>query len=580
MHNQFCLGVEKMNKSSVFNLTNYVKVDDVESLHTSISKLPFFNWVLTNVNGLSDEFLKCVHLNLVDLGKDANLFEQLLLKKLSEEQQVAFTKIQEDSSVANTATYQVLQLFGYSPNQEEHLAETPAECVLRHHSDLLLRRRGIERNDGKFCFNANVFAHYVLSRIAFIQTNDERIYAYSNEGKYEFISDNLFKTICAAIVREVDETIWRKSWESEYMAALKVLIPIVSEFDGDINIINLKNGYFNLDSGKIVPHHSNYISTNQLPIYYDPKAKAPKFKEFLNDVFENDEERYHLIKNIMGYILHKGTPIHKVFIFTGSGSNGKSVLAKILTRLYGEFNVSSTPLNEMEGAFGIQDLDGKLVNIASENESTLKVNTQRLKAITSGDSILINKKHQAPKTKALYVKLILLLNRLFITDDHSNGLYRRLTIIPFYRTYVESRQVLLENQAYMNPNLEKELLEELSGIFNFAYEGYQQLKESNWDLPCCATSESELRKFKVMNDSVGTFVDECLEYANGETILQSDISKRYTAWVDTNSITNFIPLGTASILSNCKEAIQRKNWSVGEKKSNGQKLWVNLRFKT
>ncbi|WP_249685484.1 DUF5906 domain-containing protein, partial [Bacillus velezensis] len=94
------------------------------------------------------------------------------------------------------------------------------------------------------------------------------------------------------------------------------------------------------------------------------------------------------------------------------------------------------PLNEMEVAFGIQDLDGKLVNIASENESILKVNTQRLKAITSGDSILINKKHQAPKTKALYVKLILLLNRLFITDDYSNGLYRRLTIIPLYRTYV------------------------------------------------------------------------------------------------------------------------------------------------
>ncbi|WP_249712845.1 DUF5906 domain-containing protein, partial [Bacillus cereus] len=90
------------------------------------------------------------------------------------------------------------------------------------------------------------------------------------------------------------------------------------------------------------------------------------------------------------------------FIFTGSGANGKSVSEKILTRLYGEFNVSSTPLNEMEGAFGIQDLDGKLVNMASENESILKVNTQRLKAITSGDSTLINKKHQALRTKALY----------------------------------------------------------------------------------------------------------------------------------------------------------------------------------
>jgi phage/plasmid-associated DNA primase len=52
--------------------------------------------------------------------------------------------------------------------------------------------------------------------------------------------------------------------------------------DGDINIINLKNGLYNLKSGMLELHTPDHFSINQKPITYNKDAKPRLFFKFLS----------------------------------------------------------------------------------------------------------------------------------------------------------------------------------------------------------------------------------------------------------------------------------------------------------
>jgi putative DNA primase/helicase len=54
-----------------------------------------------------------------------------------------------------------------------------------------------------------------------------------------------------------------------------------SEIDADINIINLKNGLYNIETDELRPHSPDYLSINQKPITFNPKAKPNLFGKIL-----------------------------------------------------------------------------------------------------------------------------------------------------------------------------------------------------------------------------------------------------------------------------------------------------------
>jgi len=61
------------------------------------------------------------------------------------------------------------------------------------------------------------------------------------------------------------------------------------ELDADINIINLKNGLYDIENGVLLPHNPEYLSIKQKPIKYDKDAKPELFSKFISEVvYEQD----------------------------------------------------------------------------------------------------------------------------------------------------------------------------------------------------------------------------------------------------------------------------------------------------
>lgn len=49
-------------------------------------------------------------------------------------------------------------------------------------------------------------------------------------------------------------------------------------FDADKNILNMKNGLYDIAAGKLRRHTHSYLSRNQIPVTYDPRARCNGLK--------------------------------------------------------------------------------------------------------------------------------------------------------------------------------------------------------------------------------------------------------------------------------------------------------------
>ena len=116
-----------------------------------------------------------------------------------------------------------------------------------------------------------------------------------------------------------------------------------NKFDSDLDIINVENGLLNMRTRELLPHTPDYYSLTQLPIQYDPEAKAPKFEKFLDDVLY--PELIRTAKEIIAYTFIRKNLFQYWFVLIGNGGNGKNVFIGIITGLHGKKNVSNVPLH-------------------------------------------------------------------------------------------------------------------------------------------------------------------------------------------------------------------------------------------
>src|SRR5215469_12620535 len=196
-----------------------------------------------------------------------------------------------------------------------------------------------------------------------------------------------------------------------------------AEIDADINIINLKNGLYDIQTGKFKVHSPDYLSINQVPIIYNSEAWPQLFGQFLSQVLHPSEIRTAI--ELMAYTFYRDNPIGIITRLHGYGANGKSVLTGVLTALHGIKNVSNVPLSAMlDDRFALSDLEGKSVNIDTELTGTTIRDTSVLKKITGRQPIRIQRKNEKAYDTLIHAKLFFSANQIPVAHDESDAFSR------------------------------------------------------------------------------------------------------------------------------------------------------------
>ena len=436
---------------------------------------------------------------------------------------------------------------------------------------------------GNFKFlNGNIFAKHIKEHLDLCIFNEDTFYEYKENVWKEIRYLALSRKLRSFLHKYVDN-IWNIKLESMYLEPLKREIDYVKEMNSHRKYINVKNGLLNLETYQLEKHRKDIYSSIQIPINYNPSVDCPQFKEYLNDVFDGDTERIMLVQEILGYCLTAETKAQKGFIFLGEGSNGKSVLCDLMYHLYGEENISSVSIKDLSNSFSRYNLLNKTVNIATENEiDSNGLDTQYLKAITTGDVIFAEEKYKQGVSFRPFCKLVFAANKLPYSRDKSYGFVRRLVIVFFDSKYkFELTKADKENPKIKkaDPNLLDKLLEELDGIFNFALEGLKRLRKNNYRFTQSKVSNKILESYKEEINVVLQFIRENIEIAsNSKRVVRGEIRSRFDNWCEDNRHKGTKDMNNKKFWSEFRKALDNEGMIYREGKSNGKDYFYGIQL--
>lgn len=482
-----------------------------------------------------------------------------------------------DDTGIQPVSYETLSSMGFSIGGKG----TAFENILSKMQQVMFSQRGLEKLKKGYRVNFNIFVRYLLTRMHIYVIGCEFIAYDFKSGKYLYVMDDFIKAQAKIVLHEAVDDIWEVSYGKSVLEQLRLDARRLEFVEEDTRYLNLKNGLLRLSDLRLFNHSPSVIALSQLPVGYDLNANCPNFLKYLDTVFEGDRERISLVQEIFGYCLTTDTKLQKFFIFYGNGSNGKSVLANIMRKVIGNDNCSSSTLEQLSKQFGGQVIQDKRVNISGESDSSRNVlNTQQLKLITGEDMVQVESKFKNPIMIRPYVKLIVLSNHYPKTEDTSDGFLRRCLFIPFNMRFVEEGTKLKDKEAYKDKDLQSKLDSELDGIFMWALQGYQRLKDQNYVLTQCTASDRVLKDFMIYNNPVKEFIMDFLVVCPGNRELKTDIYDAYQGWCKRNNVRSGLNISAKEFWGEFARSITVfTNYQYQQQKSNGDRYICNLKIK-
>jgi P4 family phage/plasmid primase-like protien len=275
--------------------------------------------------------------------------------------------------------------------------------------------------------------------------------------------------------------------------------------------IAFQNGtlYVHPDRVEFKPSHDPADRLRSLvPCHYDPTAVCPTWENFIRWALP-DPSRLSLLQEAFGYTLIPGQPYQSFFMFTGTGSNGKSVVLSVLQALHKD-SFETVALANLGSRFSLGTIGRKRLAIDTEAENVThqvlgegNSATAILKAWTGGDPVKIEAKKVQGWSETINAKYIMACNRRPRFADPTKGVWRRLKLLKF-ESHIEERQA--------DRNLPQKLLAELPGIVNWAILGLVRLVRQNGFTQSDVLS-TDLAEYQTDSDSVAQFIVEFLRPA-------------------------------------------------------------------
>lgn len=289
-----------------------------------------------------------------------------------------------------------------------------------------------------------------------------------------------------------------------------------ADFDHDAFLFNTENATIDLRTGEARVHEPLDYITKKCPTSYDPDATCPSWEKFLLEVFPNPEIVAY-VQRVLGYCLTGDTREQCLFILHGTGSNGKSTLLNTALSVIGSDysnQLNSTTITEkrFEGAANndVAALQGIRMVSCIEVGSGRRLNEELVKQFTGQDRIRARFLYKESFEYQPQFKLLVAANHKPEARGQDYGLWRRVRLVPFERTFREAEKDLL---------LPQRLLDEAKGILAWLVRGAVEWHKGGLRDPEAVKSATADYKDEMneLGDWIGTtYAGPKLESATGE----------------------------------------------------------------
>lgn len=406
------------------------------------------------------------------------------------------------------------------------------EEELKRKSSLLLQYNVIEqkRDGGIEHVHCSALAKLIMNECGYffrtiedIGTGQQQLYYYRN-GLYILGGENRIKEKVDYFLDDLT-TIHRKSEVVDIIKHKEFIDR--NEMEPPVNLINVKNGIYDLATDKLLPHDPKYFFINQIPVEYKPDAKCPTINKFFESVLY--PEFVPLMQEIFGYCLYRDYIFHKSFLFLGGGRNGKGTMVNLLGKFLGQReNCSSIDLIRLtDNRFAASNLYGKLANMSGETPAKALENTGPFKNLCGNEEFGAEFKFGASFSFKNYAKLIFNSNHMpHNRYDKSLAFFQRWIIIPFPKTFDDDNE---DTDRHIFEKIQTK--EELEGLLIYSLEGLKRLLENeNFSYEIAEESIGEI--YESMSRPEKIFMDEKLEFVRDVHLNKNKVYEKYKTWAE------------------------------------------------
>jgi P4 family phage/plasmid primase-like protien len=379
-------------------------------------------------------------------------------------------------------------------------------------------------------------------------------------GKVRAITKTLIRDVTLAVRSEatISDALLPGTWIENRPAG--AVGPFLATPGGILDLGQLDEG-----GAHLWPNDPNFFTMASLPVTPDPDAGCSHWLHFLAETFPAGPDAVRLLQETFGYCLWPGCDYETFFMFFGGGGTGKSTTAVTLQALLGEDNVSALSLERFGERFALAGLVGKTANVVFDASDIDKVAEGTLKALASGETVTVEQKHSPVTTMRLTAKHVFITNVLPRFHDTTDGLWRRLVLLPYDRVCpVEQRDHTLKNQ----------LRAELPGIAHWALQGLARLRQQG-HFTAYQRGERLTGEYRVESNAVAVFLAGEVEADAEGRVGRQELYHRYREWAQASGHT---PMSSTKFYREVRAVFPQPEDEARDGRG-GDRLFVGLRLR-
>lgn len=326
----------------------------------------------------------------------------------------------------------------------------------------------------------------------------------------------------------------------------EVMVPI-SVLDTKRHLLGVRNGVIDLETGVFREGRKEDYITLTTGCDYVPGAQCPLFDQTLHDVFNGDAEMVEFFMRCIGYALLGNPKEAMLFIPFGNGSNGKSTILNIVRQVFGSYAKSADA--------GTFIADGGARTAGGAREDLLRLKGARfvyvnepdeggelregiVKSVTGGDSItarglFAKSSVEFEPTWATFMPT----NHKPIIKGTDNGIWRRLTLIPFERNFENDPHIIKD------PNRPEKLRAEMAGVLNRIIQAAGRYKQVGLQLTGRVRAARD--QYREQMDVLAEWLDECCDVGAGHAEKMASLWESWSAFANKRGMQNFVRSSTA-----------------------------------
>lgn len=303
-----------------------------------------------------------------------------------------------------------------------------------------------------------------------------------------------------------------------------------AQVDQDPYLLNCTNGTLDLHTLQLRPHDPADRITKITGAGYDPNAAASSWESFLASSLPDPAVRAFMQRyaglSLIGRVIE-----HVMLIATGTGRNGKGVLARTLSKALGDYAVTATNDLLVTGRHGGKTagelaaqmvLRGARFAVMSELDKNDKMNESLMKSLTGGDEITAKLMGQNFVSFMPSHSFFLQTNDLPAMDAGAEAAWSRVRVVPFDVSF----------KGREDHRLEERLEIELSGVLTWAVEGLRAYQQTGLDEPDAVRASTDA--YRSDNDALSRFIADRCVLNPAASVATSKITEAYNQWAALN----------------------------------------------